>query len=161
MGKFTNQQTYSLLSEVFGLQHTAARLSTYGLITSLNWNWNSMSAMVLLTEQARAAIFWGSDRGKELLDNSFPLIRPIISTIVPPLFLSIGIQCVNQPIVRASITLQNPESDLPNIRRSVQSIYNNHGLKGLWHGTVRYDSIPIKILAILCLISIIIPLCYS
>jgi len=97
--------------------------------------YKGMLATIIGMTWARAAIFWGSDCGKELLDNSFPNIQPIISTIVPPLFLSIGIQCVNQPIVRASITLQNPESDLPNIRRSVQSIYNNHGLKGLWHGT--------------------------
>jgi hypothetical protein len=38
--------------------------------------------------------------------------------------------------VRASITLQNPESCLPNTVASIRHIYQNHGgLAGLWHGT--------------------------
>ena len=85
---------------------------------------------------ARAAIFWGSDRGKEVLQSQFPHLHPSVSTILPPLLCSIGVQCVNQPLVRASITLQNPESDLPNVRAAVKKIYNAHGLVGLWHGTV-------------------------
>ena len=50
-------------------------------------------------------------------------------------FLQTMVQCVNQPIVRASITLQNPESGLPNTWASIKHIYTNHGLGGLWHGT--------------------------
>ncbi len=57
-------------------------------------------------------------------------------TLTPPLFVSILVQCVNQPIVRASITLQNPESNLPNIRAAVKMIHDKYGLGGLWHGTV-------------------------
>jgi len=45
------------------------------------------------------------------------------------------VQCVNQPIVRASITLQNPESGLTNTWSSIRHIYLNHGWFGLWHGT--------------------------
>lgn len=85
--------------------------------------------------QARAAIFWGSDRGKEILQTNFPQLHPSIYTLTPPLIVSILVQCINQPVVRASITLQNPESNLPNIRSAVNTIYNNYGLKGLWHGT--------------------------
>lgn len=84
---------------------------------------------------ARAAIFWGSDYGKDILLNTFPSLPTTITTIFPPLVVSIGVQCVNQPIVRASITLQNPESSLPHIRAAIQKIYIDHGLKGLWHGT--------------------------
>eukprot|EP00555_Chaetoceros_dichaeta_P006532 CAMPEP_0198265478 /NCGR_PEP_ID=MMETSP1447-20131203/22719_1 /TAXON_ID=420782 /ORGANISM="Chaetoceros dichaeta, Strain CCMP1751" /LENGTH=292 /DNA_ID=CAMNT_0043954995 /DNA_START=40 /DNA_END=915 /DNA_ORIENTATION=+ len=97
--------------------------------------YKGMCATIIGMTWARAAIFWGSDRGKELLQTSFPTLPPLLSTIIPPLFLSIGIQCINQPIVRASITLQNPESNLPNIRRSIQWIYGEYGVKGLWHGT--------------------------
>lgn len=44
-------------------------------------------------------------------------------------------QCVNQPVVRASITLQNPESNMKNIRESIRFIHRKYGVKGLWHGT--------------------------
>eukprot|EP00529_Nitzschia_sp_RCC80_P026611 CAMPEP_0113442640 /NCGR_PEP_ID=MMETSP0014_2-20120614/1717_1 /TAXON_ID=2857 /ORGANISM="Nitzschia sp." /LENGTH=280 /DNA_ID=CAMNT_0000333551 /DNA_START=153 /DNA_END=992 /DNA_ORIENTATION=- /assembly_acc=CAM_ASM_000159 len=82
---------------------------------------------------ARAAIFWGSDRGRDVLrqrgyDNS-------TSTIVPPLVCSTLVQIINQPIVRASISLQDPNSPIPNTVASIKHIYNTYGLKGLWHGT--------------------------
>jgi hypothetical protein len=84
---------------------------------------------------ARAAIFWGADRGKDILQQTFPHLHPSIITLSPPLFVSIFVQIVNQPIVRATITIQNPESPLPNIRSALRHIYTQHGLRGLWHGT--------------------------
>eukprot|EP00814_Leptocylindrus_danicus_P018317 CAMPEP_0116007192 /NCGR_PEP_ID=MMETSP0321-20121206/2151_1 /TAXON_ID=163516 /ORGANISM="Leptocylindrus danicus var. danicus, Strain B650" /LENGTH=167 /DNA_ID=CAMNT_0003475837 /DNA_START=349 /DNA_END=852 /DNA_ORIENTATION=+ len=39
------------------------------------------------------------------------------------------------PLVRSTITLQNPQSDLPNIRSSMREIHRKYGLGGLWHGT--------------------------
>ena len=86
--------------------------------------------------KARAAIFWGSDRGKEILQTNFPNLHPSIYALTPPLVVSIFVQCVNQPVVRASITLQNPESNLPNVQSAVKMIYEKYGLRGLWHGTV-------------------------
>ena len=53
---------------------------------------------------ARAAIFWGSDCGKDAL-----LQRGIeynLASTLPPLTISTMVQFVNQPIVRASITIQ-------------------------------------------------------
>lgn len=97
--------------------------------------YKGMAATILGMTWARAAIFWGSDYGKDILMNSFPSLPTSITTLFPPLVVSIGVQCVNQPVVRASITLQNPESNLPHIRAAVQKIYTDHGLKGLWHGT--------------------------
>mmetsp|Transcript_23927 Transcript_23927/g.35567 ORF Transcript_23927/g.35567 Transcript_23927/m.35567 type:complete len:308 (+) Transcript_23927:262-1185(+) len=97
--------------------------------------YKGMMATILGMTWARAAIFWGSDRGKEVLQSSFPQLHPSIYTLTPPLFVSIFVQCVNQPIVRASITLQNPESTLPNIRAAVKMIHEKYGLGGLWHGT--------------------------
>jgi hypothetical protein len=82
---------------------------------------------------ARAAIFWGSDRGKELLRQS--QVPESVATVMPPLIVSTAVQMINMPIVRASITLQNPDSTLTNTWASVQHIYRNHGLQGLWHGT--------------------------
>lgn len=84
---------------------------------------------------ARAAIFWGSDRGKEILKSVYPDIHPSIHTLFPPLMISTVVQCVNQPVVRASVTLQNPDSNIPNVRAAVRSIYESYGMKGLWHGT--------------------------
>jgi hypothetical protein len=84
---------------------------------------------------ARAAIFWGSDIGKEFLQTNFPQLPLAVVTLSPPLLTSILVQCVNQPVVRASITLQNPESNMKNIRESIRFIYAKYGLGGLWHGT--------------------------
>jgi len=93
-----------------------------GVITGMTW--------------ARAAIFWGSDFGRELMQNNLGLSKTDIwATMIPPLVVSTLVQCVNQPIVRASITLQNPESGLSNTMASIQYIYKKHGLGGLWHGT--------------------------
>ena len=97
--------------------------------------YKGMSATIMGMTWARAAIFWGSDRGEEIIRNAFPSLHPSVHTLIPPLLCSIGVQCVNQPLVRSSITLQNPESEIPNIRASLRHIYEHHGLKGLWHGT--------------------------
>lgn len=94
---------------------------------------------------ARAAIFYGSDRGKDYLQQhqstyipslGMDVVLPLsVITLAPPLVTSIMVQCVNQPVVRASITLQNPSSDMRNIRESLKYIYRKFGIKGLWHGT--------------------------
>ncbi len=104
--------------------------------------YKGMMATILGMTWARAAIFWGSDRGKEMLEVHFPkdsgeiMLHPSVYALGPPLVVSIFVQCVNQPLVRASITVQNPESELPNVKSAVRMIYEKYGLKGLWHGTV-------------------------
>lgn len=82
---------------------------------------------------ARAAIFYGSDRGKEVLESMG--VSHTTATIMPPLIVSSLVQCVNMPLVRATILLQNPESSIPNIRESMRQIYKSNGIGGLWHGT--------------------------
>jgi Mitochondrial carrier protein len=82
---------------------------------------------------ARAAIFWGSDYGRSYMKQHG--YHESTATIVPPLVCSTLVQIINQPIVRASISLQDPTSTIPNTIASIQHIYTNHGLKGLWHGT--------------------------
>jgi hypothetical protein len=96
--------------------------------------YKGMLSTVVGMTWARAAIFWGSDRGKELLLNAG--VSNSVATVAPPIFVSTAVQCINMPIVRASITLQNPQSELPNVWASLKHIYTNHGgVSALWHGT--------------------------
>ena len=100
--------------------------------------YKGMAGVIFGMTWARGFIFWGSDRGRDfilehkLLGERF---EPIFANVIPPLLVSTFVQCVNQPIVRASITLQNPQSGLTNTVESVKHIYKNFGVKGLWHGT--------------------------
>ncbi|KAL3817575.1 hypothetical protein ACHAXA_010594 [Cyclostephanos tholiformis] len=95
--------------------------------------YKGMFATVLGMSWARAAIFYGSDRGKILLESYG--FSPTVSIVFPPLIVSTLVQIINMPLVRATVSLQNPESDVPNIRESFRRIYGNHGVSGLWHGT--------------------------
>ena len=42
---------------------------------------------------------------------------------------------MNQPLVRATVTIQDPKSNISNVRTELVDIYNRHGTSGLWHGT--------------------------
>jgi Mitochondrial carrier protein len=44
------------------------------------------------------------------------------------------VQIINQPLVRATITIQNPSSHLNNTGEALVHIYRTRGLGGLWHG---------------------------
>jgi len=82
---------------------------------------------------ARAAIFYFSDVGRAAL-----LARGYsegVATVAPPLAVSTLVQVINQPIVRATVTLQDPAHHLPNVVSSIKHIYTHHGIPGLWHGT--------------------------
>lgn len=95
--------------------------------------YKGLCATVAGMSWARAAIFYGSDRGKESLESAG--VSRAAATVLPPLAVSTAVQCVNMPLVRATILLQNPESDASNVRESLRKIYGTHGLGGLWHGT--------------------------
>lgn len=95
--------------------------------------YKGLGATVMGMSWARAAIFYGSDRGKEILVAMG--VSPTTATVVPPLIVSTGVQIVNMPLVRATISLQNPESSIPNIRESLKQIYKQNGIGGFWHGT--------------------------
>jgi hypothetical protein len=84
---------------------------------------------------ARAAIFGGSDWGHEVLRDTYGC-SPTVATLLPPLLVSTLVQVCNMPLVRATITLQNPQSTLPNVWASVQYIVQHQGgIPALWHGT--------------------------
>lgn len=95
--------------------------------------YKGMFATILGMTWARAAIFWGSDYGREILAER--KVPDVVATVVPPLLVSTAVQCINMPIVRASISLQNPDAHLPNTRSALKQIYESQGIKGLWHGT--------------------------
>lgn len=83
---------------------------------------------------ARAFIFWGSDYGRDFMRDQFGASETV-ATIVPPLIVSTFVQFVNMPLVRATITIQDPKSDIPNVFAALRNIQRQHGLAGLWHGT--------------------------
>lgn len=84
---------------------------------------------------ARAAIFWGSDAGKAWMRQHNEHIPDVVATLLPPLAVSTAVQCVNMPLVRATITIQNPSSTLPTVPAAVRHIAHHHGVAALWHGT--------------------------
>jgi hypothetical protein len=82
---------------------------------------------------ARAAIFYFSDYGREVMISKG--YSEGAATVAPPIVVSTIVQVVNQPIVRATVTLQNPSYNLPNVWQSIRHLYSTHGVAGLWHGT--------------------------
>jgi hypothetical protein len=48
---------------------------------------------------------------------------------------SVFVQIVNMPLVRSTITIQNPSSPHETVRSALAHIYASKGVKGLWHGT--------------------------
>jgi hypothetical protein len=84
---------------------------------------------------ARAAIFWGADAGKAWLLQQHPQLPLAVATLLPPLVVSTAVQCINMPLVRATITLQNPASALPHVPAALSHIVGTHGFPALWHGT--------------------------
>ena len=83
---------------------------------------------------ARAAIFYGSDAGRDYLLTAHQCSEEF-SIVFPPLIVSTLVQFINMPVVRATVTIQDPSSKIPNVWTSIKYIYASHGLKGLWHGT--------------------------
>lgn len=107
--------------------------------------YKGMVATVAGMTWARAAIFWGSDTGRDYMrrqthrssrsSSLWYYSNDTLATVLPPLVISTLVQCVNMPLVRATITIQNPASDLPNVSSAIRHIYHQHGLAGMWHGT--------------------------
>jgi hypothetical protein len=81
---------------------------------------------------ARGAIFYGSEHGKNVL-LQMGVYKPFAQTL-PPLVIGIIVQFINTPLIRATVTIQNPKSELRNTVEAVSYIYRTRGLGGLWHG---------------------------
>ncbi|GMH94652.1 hypothetical protein TrVE_jg12425 [Triparma verrucosa] len=88
---------------------------------------------------ARCTIFFGSDLLRSLVketgtENAFMV------NVLPAFTVSSFVQVVNMPIIRATITQQDPsfKTSTGNNMTTVQAlkhIYSNNGIAGLWHGT--------------------------
>ncbi|CAM9118212.1 unnamed protein product [Chrysoparadoxa australica] len=96
--------------------------------------YKGVSATILGMTWARAFIFYGSDMGKAYLE-SIGVQNPAVTVMVPPLVTSTMVQLVNMPVIRASVTIQNPASEYTNVREALRAIHSSKGLAGLWHGT--------------------------
>ena len=81
---------------------------------------------------ARGAIFYGSQAGKDTMKAQG--FSKSSSQLFPPLVISTLVQFLNMPLVRATITIQNPSSELHSVRQALVYIYNTRGISGLWHG---------------------------
>ena len=57
-----------------------------------------------------------------------------LSTALPPLVIGVIVQFVNMPLVRATITIQDPKCELATVRQAIVHLYTTRGIKGLWHG---------------------------
>lgn len=81
---------------------------------------------------ARGAIFFGSDVGKQILKD-YGAPASIYQT-VPAFTVGTFVQVVNMPLVRATITIQDPSSNLGSVRVALKHIYQTRGFGALWHG---------------------------
>ena len=124
------QSGFAVPTTHFG-QRLPASLAPY--VVAFGPPYKGLFATVAGMTWARAAIFWGSDAGKAaLLTAQAP---ELVATVVPPLAVSTAVQCINMPLVRATITIQNPASTLPSVPAALQYLWRHHGLASLWHGT--------------------------
>lgn len=86
---------------------------------------------------ARAAIFYGSDKGSQWMKAQG--FGSFAASSIPALTLSVMVQVTNQPFVRSSVMLQNPGEALanrtfPNIAM-LKHLAATKGVGSLWLGT--------------------------
>ena len=87
--------------------------------------YKGVTATILGMTWARAAIFYGSDVGKDkLLQAGWS--QPLASTL-PPIGISAFVQVANQPIVRSTIMLQDPSSTQPNVLAQLVDLFRTRG----------------------------------
>jgi hypothetical protein len=115
----------------FKLKGGQSFFSSY--LDSMKPPYKGVGAVLLGMTWARAVIFWGSDSARQtMLSFGFDQAS---STIFPPVVISTIVQIVNQPIVRASITIQDPSSPYRTTLEAARDIARTKGLAKLWHGT--------------------------
>lgn len=70
----------------------------------------------------------GSEHGKVLL-TEYGCYGPVAQTL-PPLVIGTVVQCINMPLVRATITIQNPTCELKTVGSALHFIYTTRGIEG-------------------------------
>lgn len=98
----------------------------------VNPPFRGMSATIVGMTWARGAIFFGSDYLRVKLKALG--VNEALSIALPPLVIGTLVQIVNMPLVRATITIQDPSCTLPSTTAALIHIYKTKGLGGLWHG---------------------------
>ena len=83
---------------------------------------------------ARAAIFYGSELGRPWVKSVLG-DNKLLGMALPPLVVSTIVQIINQPLVRASVQLQDPRSTQRTVMEAMRSIAKERGIAALWHGT--------------------------
>lgn len=81
---------------------------------------------------ARGFIFFGSDVGKQRLREMG--FSNSVSMTMPPLVISTFVQIVNQPLIRASISLQDPASPHQTVPQELRALVRSKGVLQMWHG---------------------------
>lgn len=98
--------------------------------------YRGMAAVITGMTWARAGIFYGSDEGRRKLEDAGA--PEWVAVAFPPVILSSLVQIINMPIVRVSITMQNPKYyDNPHFRSTwsaLKYIAKEKSIGGLWHG---------------------------
>jgi len=82
---------------------------------------------------SRTFIFYGSDIGKRVMKQMG--YQGNITSVIPALCLSGMAQCINNPIFRATIILQNPKCTMKNAPEALTYLFKKGGPRALWHGT--------------------------
>lgn len=116
----------------FQLKGSNVLVRYYNAVMPHTVPYRGVLATMLGMTWARGAIFYGSDSGKHYMRDMG--IGLFWAQTVPPLVIGTFVQFVNMPLVRATITIQNPASDLKNVTQALIYIYKTRGVAGLWHG---------------------------
>ena len=116
----------------FKLQGSNALIRYYNAVMPHTVPYRGVAATMLGMTWARGAIFYGSDAGKQIMkERGYGLLW---YQTLPPLVIGTFVQFVNMPLVRATITIQNPASELGSVSAAIAHIYKTRGVFGLWHG---------------------------
>ena len=97
--------------------------------------YKGVAATIFGMSWARAAIFYCSDTGKDRL-LQLGASMPVASTL-PAIGIAAFVQVANQPIVRATIQLQDPSSTQPNVLKQLVHLGRTRG----WQ--VRRSAFPV------------------
>jgi len=116
----------------FQLSGSNALVRYYNAVLPHVVPYRGVAATMLGMTWARGAIFYGSDTGKAYMkERGYSLMW---AQTIPPLVVGTTVQFINMPLVRSTITIQNPASELKSVRQALRHIYSTRGIWGLWHG---------------------------
>jgi len=103
------------------------------MLSAMKPPYKGVAATLFGMTWARASIFFFSEYMKpKMLADGY---GQAAATSVPPLIMGTFAQVANMPLVRATITVQNPASPHANIFGAFREITEKQGARGLWHGT--------------------------